>query len=68
MYVTKFNSGKMEVKFNSNHNPEEDEAGFLPLPVRTKEEIAMKLSEGISIERIMEGIYIPHECMYTKDT
>ena len=59
MYVTKFSSGKMEVKFISahfKHNPNEDEAGFVPLPVSTKEEIAMKLSVGISIERIMEGI------------
>jgi len=58
MYVTKFSSGKMDVKFisaHSNHDPDEDEAGFVPLPVSTKEEIALKLSVGISIERIMEG-------------
>ena len=55
MYVTKFSSGKMDVKFISAHDPDEDEAGFVPLPVSTKEEIALKLSVGISIERIMEG-------------
>ena len=58
MYVTKFSSGRVEVKFisaHSNHNPDE---GFVPLPVSTKEEIAMKLSVGISIERIMEGIFL----------
>lgn len=58
MYVTKFSSGKMDVKFisaHSNHDPDEDEAGFVPLPVSTKEEIALKLSVGVSIERIMEG-------------
>ena len=59
MYVTKFNSGKIEVKYisaHSNHTPGPSEAGFLPLPVSTKEEIAMKLSLGISVERIMDGM------------
>ena len=59
MYVTKFNSGRIEVKYisaHSNHTPGPGEAGFLPLPVSTKEEIAMKLSLGISVERIMDGM------------
>ena len=63
MYVTKFNSGKIEVKYisaHSNHAPGPSEAGFLPLPVSIKEEIAMKLSLGISIERIMDGMYVKH--------
>ena len=44
VYVTKFSSGKMEVKFisaHSNHNPDEDVAGFVPLPVSTKQQITM---------------------------
>ena len=59
MYATKFASGKLEVKYisaHSNHMPDQSEAGFLPLPSSTKEEIAMKLSLGISIERIMDGM------------
>ena len=59
MYVTKFNSGRVEVKYisaHSNHTPDPSEAGFLPLPVSIKEEIAMKLSLGISVERIMDGM------------
>ena len=33
MYVTKFNSGKFEVKYisaHSNHTPDQSEAGFYP--------------------------------------
>ena len=53
MYVTKFNSGKYEVKYtsaDSNHTLDQSEAGFSPLPSSTKEEIVVKLSLGISIE------------------
>ena len=59
MYVTKFNSGKINVKYisvHSNHTPGKEEDAFLPLPTSTKEEIEMKLSLGIPIERIMNGI------------
>ena len=59
MYVTKFSSSKMEVKFisaHSNHNPDEDEAGFVPLPVSTKEEITMKLCRYLVL----------HVCMHTQ--
>ena len=44
------------ISAHSNHMPDQSEAGFLPLPSSTKEEIAMKLSLGISIERIMDGM------------
>ena len=53
MYVTKFNSGKYEVKYtsaHSNHTLDQSEAGFSPLTSSTKEEIVVKLSLGISIE------------------
>ena len=58
MYVTKFKSGNIEVKYisaHSNHTIGPSEDAFLPLPTSTKEEIAMKISLGISIERIMDG-------------
>jgi len=60
MYVTKLRSGKINVKYvaaHSNHTLGKEEDAFLPLPASTKEEIAMKLSLGISIERIMDGTY-----------
>ena len=47
-----------EVKYvsaHSNHTIGPSEDAFLPLPASTKEEIAMKLALGISIERIMDG-------------
>ena len=50
IYVTKFKSGKVEAKYVSAHS--NHTTG--PLPATTKEEIAMKLSVGISIERIMD--------------
>jgi len=34
MYATKFSSRKMDVKFHSNHNPDDD---VVPLPVSTKD-------------------------------
>ena len=59
MYVTKFNSGKVEVKYISthlNHPPDPSEVVFLSLLVSSKEEIAVKLSLGISAERIMDDM------------
>lgn len=60
MYVTRLKSGKILVKYvsaHSNHTPGKEEDAFLPLCSSAKEEIAMKLSLGIPIERIMHGIY-----------
>ena len=59
MDVTKLNSGRMEVKYisaHSNHTPDPNEAGFLPLLVSIKEDVAMMLILGISVERIMDGM------------
>ena len=60
MYITRFKSGKIDVKYisaHSNHTPGKEEDAFLPVPTSAKTEIAIKLSLGISIERIMHGIY-----------
>ena len=66
IYVTKFKSGKVEAKCissHSNHTTGPTEDAFLPLPATAKGEVAMKLSLGISIERIMDGMQkIKHRC------
>ena len=58
MYVTELQSGEVQVIYvsaHSNHETEEKEDAFIPLPASSKENIAMKISIGIPIERIMEG-------------
>ena len=59
--MTEQQSGAVDVKYisaHSNHEPGPIEDAFVPLPASTKETISMKLSVGIPIERIMEGIHI----------
>ena len=56
MYMMKFKAGNIEVKYDSahsNHTIGPNEDALLPLPTSTKEEVAMKLSLGISFEGIM---------------
>ena len=58
MYVTELQSGAVQVMYvsaHSNHETGEKEDAFIPLPTSSKENIAMKISIGIPIERIMEG-------------
>ena len=58
MYVTKHKAGNVEVEYisaHSNHTIGPTEDAFLKLPTSTKEHIEMKLSLGISIERIIDG-------------
>ena len=58
MYVTELQSGAVQVMYmsaHSNHETGEKEDAFIPLPTRSKENIAMKISIGTPIERIMEG-------------
>ena len=58
MYVTELQSGTVQVMYvsaHSNHETGPTEDAFIPLPASTRETIAMKLSVGIPIERIMEG-------------
>ena len=57
MYDTEFHDGHVEVKCISAHTSHElgtTELPYLPLPKGTKEEIAIKLTMGIS-EKIMDG-------------
>ena len=56
--LTKFKAGNIEIKYvsaHSNHTTGPNKNAFLLLPTSTIEEIAMKLSLGISIEGIMNG-------------
>jgi len=46
----------MYVTAHTNHQPGPGEDAHLPLPKSIREEIAIKLSNGIPPERIMEGM------------
>ena len=62
MYVTEYLDGKVDIKYISAHSGHDlgtAELPYLPLPKGVKKEIAIKLSLGIPLERIMEGI---HRC------
>ena len=58
MYVTRQSSGAVGVKYissHTNHDLSLAQVKFLPLPKDTKDSIAIKLSLGIPIDRIMDG-------------
>ena len=58
IYVDYYNDGHVTVTHitaHTNHQPGHHEDMYLPLPKSIKDEIAIKLSNGISAERIMEG-------------
>ena len=58
--MTEYLDGRIEVKYisaHSNHDLGTMELPYLLLPKCVKEEIAVKISLGISPERIMEGEY-----------
>ena len=64
MYVDYYEDGHVtavHVKGHTNHQPGPHEDMYLPLPKSIREEIAIKLSNGIPAERIMEGMtwYFP---------
>ena len=59
MYVDYYEEGHVtavHVTGHTNHQPGPHEDMYLPLPKSIREEIAIKLSNGIPAERIMEGI------------
>jgi hypothetical protein len=59
MYVTCQSSGAVGVKYissHTNHDLSLAQVKFLPLPKDTKDSIAIKLSLGIPIDRIMDDI------------
>ena len=42
---------------HTGHKPDCTELKFLPLPESTKEEVSLKLSQGIPTKRILQGTY-----------
>lgn len=58
MYVNDFHDGHVEVEYipaHTNHTLGHGELKYLPLPMSTKEEVAMKLSLGVPPTRILNG-------------
>lgn len=58
MYATCRHSGVVSVKYvssHTNHDLSLAQAKFLPLPKDVKDGIAIKLSLGIPIDRILDG-------------
>lgn len=65
MYASVYGDGHIELTYvtaHTNHQPGPSEDAYLPLSTSTREEIALKLANGIPPERIMEGIY--HNLLY----
>ncbi len=61
MYASVYGDGHVELTYvtaHTNHQPGSSEDAYLPLSTNTREEIALKLANGIPPERIMEGIII----------
>ena len=70
MYVNNFHDGHVKVEYipaHTNHTLGQDELKHLPLPISTKEEVAMKLSLGVPPTRILNGkcINAIHTAKYT---
>lgn len=57
LYVDEFSNGEVKISYitaHTNHQPGPSEDVFLPLPKSVHGEIAIKLNNGISPERVME--------------
>ena len=58
MYVTRYSSGNVRVKYvssHTNHDLSLAQVKFLPLPKDVKDGITIKLNIGIPIDRILDG-------------
>lgn len=58
MYVDEYYDHHVEVKYitaHTNHQLGNVELPHLPLPKSVREDVALKVSKGISTERILEG-------------
>lgn len=65
MYVDEYHDGHVEVTYitaHSGHDLGTCELPYLPLPISTKENVAMKVSQGIPPERIIDGIIVLYHC------
>ena len=61
MYVDEYRDGHVEVTYittHSGHDLGSCELPYLPLPISTKENVALKISQGIPPERIIDGIMV----------
>ena len=60
-------NGSVKVTYipaHTNHTQAfKDEAKHIPLPISTRNEIAVKLQQGISVNRIMEGLVLQLKCI-----
>ena len=59
MYVDVHEARCVTVRYiptHTGHKPDCNELKFLPLPESTKEEVSLKLSQGIPTKRILQGI------------
>ncbi len=58
MYVDEYRDGHVEVMYLTAHSGHElgaNQLPYLPLPTSTKENVALKISQGIPPERIIDG-------------
>ena len=58
MYVDEYRDGHVEVMYLTAHSGHElgsNQLPYLPLPISTKENVALKISQGIPPERIIDG-------------
>ena len=55
MYVDEYSDHHVEVMYISAHMNHQLGSAHLPLPISTRDEVALKVSKGISTERILEG-------------
>ena len=61
MYVKCCSTGSVEVRYISSHTNHDltlEQAKFVPLPKDVKDNISLKLNQGIPIERILDGKYM----------
>jgi len=67
MYVKHMSTGNVEVEYiftHTNHSTGLKETKHIPIPESVHKEIQKKFSQGISVERITEGMIIHNMCVY----
>lgn len=68
MYVKHYlSAGNVEVEYvytHTNHSPGIKEFKHLPLPTSVRKEIQEKFSQGVTLKRIMDGMYT---CMHMRE-
>ena len=71
MYVDVHGSKHVVVRYIptlTGHTPSSDELKFLPLPVSTKDEVELKVSQGIPSKRVLQGgVYTCDMCLLNQN-